>query len=929
MRSSKNKDARLARDIETLREEVARLQAERDALIAAQDRQKLLAGILENMTDWVTVADPSGMIVYTTPSVRAILGYEPEELIGKETIRLFWQDADGGPSVQEVMQVTLEQGSWRGEVHKRGKDNQRIIVSLQTSALRDQDGNITGIISAARDITEQKQTEQALLLSEQRFRETADLLPGALCELDTNMGVMYVNKSAVETFGYSFEELRAMRSVVDLFHLDDRKRATDGIRRLLSGERLTSEYRMVCKDGTVLHMLLSSSPIYRDGKIVGFRSSLTDISESRRAEKERQATEERYRMLVEAMNDGLGVQDADGVLTYVNNRLCTMFGYTPEEAIGRRTVDFLDDENRKVFFREVAKRKERDRTPYELMFLRKDATPVPVMMSPAPLYDADGRFQGSFAVLTDMTIHKKAEEAVRASEERFRTILENSRDIAFKFDAVANRYEYVSPSVEELLGFSQDEIMGMTSEEVDRRVHSEDAERVAEHRRKQERPAPGEDAPPLIEYRLRHKNGDYRWFCESTKLIHEEDGRLVSAVGTLRDITEQKQGEQALLTASRMEATATLAGGIAHDFNNLMVGVLGNAELIQLKLGPQPEVDRLLSNIVEAAQRAGELAQKMLAFARGGKYQPQILNLNENILETLQLEERSFPPRISIERDLAQDLWPIQADPTQMNQVIMNLSINAVEAIEDHGRITIVTRNLDVDPRFARIHPGLSVGPHVYLSVEDTGKGMSPDVKAKVFEPFFTTKFQGRGLGLAAVYGIVKNHNGFISAYSEEGKGTSFKAYLPAIRKEAAVTPAEGRAQQGQTERPAPLHARGRETILLVDDEEVVATVTREILEGLGYNVLVARNGREAVDMAKNYRERIDLSILDLGMPVMSGAQAYFLLTEVHPEMKVIICSGYELGPAAQALLDAGAAAFVQKPYRTDDLAAEIRKALQ
>ena len=350
---------------------------------------------------------------------------------------------------------------------------------------------------------------------------------------------------------------------------------------------------------------------------------------------------------------------------------------------------------------------------------------------------------------------------------------------------------------------------------------------------------------------------------------------------------------------------------------------------------------------------AGELAQKMLAYARGGKYRPQVINLNGNVLEALELEEGSFPPSVAIEHELESDLWPVRADPNQMNQVIMNLSINAVEAIEERstqepggssdrrrtdalgapafqGRILITTRNIEVDADFARQQPGLDAGAYVCVAVEDNGKGMSPDVQARVFEPFFTTKFQGRGLGMAAVYGIVKNHNGAIAVHSEENEGSVLTVYLPAVNAAAddeatdlsATVPVEERRI-----RRAPL-PRGSETILVIDDEEMVLAVARELLEDLGYTVLLAHNGQEAVDLARIREDPIHLSILDLGMPVMGGVQAYPLLMEAQPAMKVVICSGYGLNPAAQGLLDAGADAFVQKPFLAENLVGQIRHVL-
>jgi hypothetical protein len=256
-------------------------------------------------------------------------------------------------------------------------------------------------------------------------------------------------------------------------------------------------------------------------------------------------------------------------------------------------------------------------------------------------------------------------------------------------------------------------------------------------------------------------------------------------VGVGRDITQRKQAEQALLRASRMETAATLAGGIAHKVNNLMTAALGYSELLKTKLGKQTNVTEILDTISEAAQQTSDLAQQMLAFARGGKYQLQVMNLNDTIQSVLQFQQRSWPASIHIETDFDPDLWNVEADPTQMNQIILNLLTNAVEAIENDGRITITTENIMVDKSLASQYPDLKPGSHICLLVQDTGYGIESETLTRVFEPFFTTKFQGRGMGLAAVYGIVDNHGGCITVTSQPKQGTLFKVCLPATQIES------------------------------------------------------------------------------------------------------------------------------------------------
>lgn len=391
----------------------------------------------------------------------------------------------------------------------------------------------------------------------------------------------------------------------------------------------------------------------------------------------------------------------------------------------------------------------------------------------------------------------------------------------------------------------------------------------------------------------------------------------LEALVLIRDITDAKQAEEAMRMASRMEATATLAGGVAHDFNNLMAGVLGNALLVYEDLGPSHPCAEKLNTIAIAAERAGKLSHELLAFARGGKYQPQIADLNQVVEETLLLQKGAFPPGVTLVRESAPDLWPVEVDPTQVGQVIMNLAINAAEAIEGIGEMVFRTFNLDADEAYCKDQRGLIPGKYSCLLVSDTGCGMTEETLRKVFEPFYTTKIQGRGLGLAAVYGIIKNHGGYIHAESAPNEGTTFTVYLPA---------AEGEVSHPQA--PKRKRITGTETILIVDDEEIFVKVIREVVEGLGFTMLTAGNGAEAIDIAKSHPGEIHLILLDMGMPVMSGPEAFSQLVRARPGIKVIICSGYGLDKASRALLDAGAFSFLQKPFMPRDLIAEIRRAL-
>ncbi|MBI3737303.1 response regulator, partial [Candidatus Sumerlaeota bacterium] len=334
----------------------------------------------------------------------------------------------------------------------------------------------------------------------------------------------------------------------------------------------------------------------------------------------------------------------------------------------------------------------------------------------------------------------------------------------------------------------------------------------------------------------------------------------------------------------------------------------------------RPDLTKRLKTIAASARRGGDLAHQLLAFARGGKTQPIPMNLRETVEEALQLQHRVVPPDVEIELNIAPDLWSIHADPAQMTQVAMNLVINAIEAITGPGKITISAENMALENEFVQLRPALKPGPHVRLTVEDTGCGMSEEVRSRAFEPFFTTKFQGRGLGLAAIYGIVQSHSGHIEVESEPGRGSTFRVYLPALP--STPVPSASLTQAA----PAP---RGTETLLVVDDDETVLEVSQLMLQKLGYQVLTARSGIEAVEMLRARQSRTDLAIIDLNMPGMNGRETCRVLKKEYPELKVLFCTGDPDDSFAGGLEADRADGYILKPIRMDALAQEIRNTLE
>jgi PAS domain S-box-containing protein len=517
---------------------------------------------------------------------------------------------------------------------------------------------------------------------------------------------------------------------------------------------------------------------------------------------------------------------------------------------------------------------------------------------------------------------KKVEDAYRESEERRALATSAARVGVWDWNMQTGEF-YLDPNVKAILGFSDDEIPN-DLEIWATYVHPEDTQYTMDAFQEH---LDGKTPEYLCEHRMTHKDGTVRWIQARGIAVRDADGKVVRVVGTDVDITDRKEAEEAkkklevqFQQAQKMEAVGTLAGGIAHDFNNLLQAVLGYADLLLLGKREGESGYRELRAIVKAAYRGSELTQQLLTFSRKLESELRPLDLNFEIGKARQLLTRLIPKMIEIEVQLAADLKTINADPTQMEQLLMNLAINAGDAMPAGGTLKLVTEDVVLDEKFCRIHPGAEPGEHVLLTISDTGRGMDADTLDHIFEPFFTTKglAEGTGLGLAMAYGIVKNHGGHIECTSEPGAGTTFKIWFPATdrvleqEEPAQVDPPEG----------------GTETILLVDDEDFILDLGRKALETFGYTVITAHDGEEGLEVYRRERERIDLVILDLIMPGMGGMQCLEKLLRIDPEARVIVASGFsEAGPMAETMR-AGARSFIGKPYQMGRILKIVRDVL-
>jgi len=551
--------------------------------------------------------------------------------------------------------------------------------------------------------------------------------------------------------------------------------------------------------------------------------------------------------------------------------------------------------------------------PKEYRIVRKDGGILHVQAFVAIEYE-HGTPVALFGTIQDITERKQAERALRESEHRSRTIIENSRDIIYTLNA-DGRFLFVSPAMRHLLGYDETAMVGRTARSI---IHPDE---VAACEQAMRRILTEGIQTPGLEYRIRHANGEWRWFTSTGGVVHDANGNRLHFQGMARDITDRRKLEEQLRQSQKMESVGRLAGGVAHDYNNMLSVILGYTELALAQVPPTEPLHADLKEIFNAANRSADITRQLLAFARRQTITPEVLDLNASVEGLLKMLRRLIGEDIDLAWLPGTDLWPVRMDPSQLNQILANLCVNARDAIADVGKIIIETKRALIDEAFCADHPGFRPGEYVLLAISDDGCGMDKQILTHLFEPFFTTKEigKGTGLGLAMVYGIVKQNDGFIAVYSEAGKGSTFRIYLPRHA---------GRAGEISVAKAEEISQGRGETVLVVEDEEAILALTRKMLEKLGYQVLTAHDPGDAIGLTGRCEGVIQLLITDVVMPTMNGRELAERLRSICPDLKCLFMSGYTADAIAhRGVLDKGVR-FLQKPFSTNDLARRVREAL-
>jgi two-component system cell cycle sensor histidine kinase/response regulator CckA len=798
----------------------------------------------------------------------------------------------------------------------RLKDGTRIEAEVTTS-VHDFEGR-RARVAVALDVTERVLADKALRESETRYRDLIENALELIATVDLQGRLTSVNGAFERSLGYSRAELisRPLSELVPPeFHeqLDRISLTRDGER---SSESRIDEHELVARDGHRIAVEVSSRPIDEDGRPAGHQAIWRDISKRRQAERDLRAAELRYRTLVEQLplvsyTESLNTASA----AYISPQIADLVGYTAEEWTA--SSDFfsgvLHPDDRERVIAEIATL-HRTGQPFdsEYRVVARDGRIVWVRDGAVVVRPDEGQHIYAQGYMLDVTEHHSSEEALKESRELYRLVVESTTDM-ISLSNLDGRIIYASPSHLDVLGRSQDELLGRKTLDL---VHLDD--RDAAMALAADAPAIGNTGTPL---RLRHKDGRYINVQTTTRPIPDQAGIPRLTLTTSRDVTDRDRAgelEEQLRQAQRLESVGQLAGGIAHDFNNLLTVISGYTEALLEDGDPASSLE--LAEIAAAAQRATILTQQLLAFSRRQVLQPRVVDLNTVVDGIMPMLSRLIGENIDLAAALDAELEPVLADPNQIEQVVINLAVNARDAMPHGGRLTIETGNVDLDHEYVEGHPEASVGRHVMVAVTDTGFGMDTDTKARLFEPFFTTKpvGAGTGLGLSTVYGIVKQSGGTIWVYSEPGEGSSFKIYLPAADAASVAAPAK------KSENVVP---NGTETILIAEDEEAVRDLTARALKRRGYSVLAAESPHEALRLIDEGEQSIDLLLTDLVMPQMGGRELADHVIERIPTIRVLFMSGY----ADEAVTRSGAVgfgSFLEKPFSALELSSKVREVL-
>ncbi|MGM0665226.1 MAG: PAS domain S-box protein [Thermodesulfobacteriota bacterium] len=884
--------------------------------LAVDHAYQYAQSIVETVREPLLVLDADLKIISANRSFFRIFNVTPDETIGSFLYDLGNKQWDI-PALRELLEDILPEKETLEdfEVVHDFEDIGNKVMLLNARRIYREDIDARMILLAIEDITEHKRLEAELTESEERFRRLFETADDGIVLLEKGEGkITHANPSTKKMLGYTQEESigNKLQDIGISLDLDDFQTTMENLNK----NGMIKYDDVPAKNKAGAHI---DTDIYLVDRARLVQCNIRDITERKRAEEALRKSEEKYRLVVNNMADVITVLDMDMRPTYISPSIIRLRGYTAEEAVSQPLDQTMTPESLqiavKTFEEEMKLQASGTVDPartriLELEEYRKDGSTVWIENHLSLMRDDSQKPLGIISLSRDITERKHAE----AEKERLTTAIEQVSEIIVITDS-EGMIQYVNPAFESVTGYSRQEALGqnlsmLKSGKQDRKFYQGLWKTIT--------------AGKTWKGRMVNKRKDGELFTEETSIspVFDTSGRILNYVAVKRDITEHLSLEEQLHQAQKMESLGRLTGGVAHDFNNLLTVIMANVDLLNGELDKDSPFHEYTTDIRDAAERAANLTRQLLAFSRKQLLQPEAADLNEVIGGMNNLLQRILREDIEARYVPASELGKVMVDKGQIEQVIMNLVVNARDSMPEGGSLTIETADVVLDEQYAGSHLAVAPGPHVMLAVSDTGCGMSPEILDRMFEPFFTTKEAGKGtgLGLPTVYGIVKQSGGNIWVYSEPGKGTCFKIYLPRVDRDV---------EQEKKKTVSRVSPGGAETILVVEDEVQIRNLAARILAGYGYRVLRAANGPEAVKAAQGHEGPIHLLLTDVVMPgKMSGRELAHELTGLRPEMKVIFMSGYtDNAIVHHGVLDPGLN-FLQKPFTPAALSGKVRNVL-
>ena len=906
-------------DLKTLNEELeqrvevrtAELSEEIEERKRVEEKLRKLSRAVEQSPASVIITDTNGTIEYVNPKFEEITGYSLHEVIGK-TPRILKSGEMSSEGYKKFWDTIVRGEEWRGEFHNKKKNGELFWESASISPIVDEKGAIRHFIAVKEDITARKKAEEEIHLQASLLNQVSN----AIIATDLDGAIFYWNKAAEKLYGWKSEEVLG-RKGNDIVVPKSLQPQVQRIRTHVDTfEVWEGEMEFQRKNGTTIPVSVSSA-LLRDarGTPIGRIGVSSDITERKRNEEQIKTLAHAIRSVSECVS----VTDLDNNILFVNEAFAKTYGYSEDELLGKNITMLRSPRERSQVTKEILDETATAGWQGELLNRRKNGEEFPIYLSTSVIRDENGRTIALIGVATDITERKQSREALHRSEEQYRSLVDGARDAIFSLstDAVIKS---LNPAFGVITGWKREEWLGKSFTDL---LHPEDRSKAYEIFQAL---AQGKKSAPQ-EYRVVTKTGEY-FTGEFTTTAQVVAGKLMGILGIGRDVTERKVLENQLRQAQKLESIGTLAGGIAHDFNNILGIIVAYGSLLQRGKTSADELREYTDTMLKAAERGAALVKQILTFARKSDVSVESVQVNYVIKELLSMLHQMFPKTIGFSVDLNKSLPLISIDPGQLNQALMNLCVNARDAILDADRVgnmqstlSIKTETVSGESLRHRFSSASSDG-YVAISVADTGTGMDEQTRQRIFEPFFTTKEQGKGtgLGLAVVHGIVQSHKGFIDLKSEVGKGTMFTLYFPVLKDASAsavVAKEEIKDMLG-----------GSETVLVVEDENALKMLLKNLLEAKGYSVITASDGLEAMTVFQQHKDTIAIVVSDHGLPGMNGADVTRNLIQMKKGLKCILASGYIEPNKKSEIFKSGVRDFVQKPYNPMDVLRKIREVL-